>query len=319
MLPNLLFLAVGFVLLIKGADYLIEGSVAIAKRFGLSELFIGLTIVAFGTSAPELAVSLQAALRGSGIAIGNVLGSNVANIALILGFTAIAGSFRIAKSTMNYEIPFVIIISIAAGAMLLGNNSSLDRSDGIVLLAFFTVFIMYIFTMAGRDRKLAEVVDIESKKQVERFERNQKLAWVATIGGTVAVVFGGDLVVNSGSAIARSFGVSDMLVGATIVAFGTSLPELVTSIMAGKKSRNDLAIGNIIGSNTINLLFILGIASTVTSIRADRSVSLDVVFAVGVAILLPLLALRKKSIGKASGLLLLGVYLLYVILNVVAG
>ena len=319
MLPNLLFLAVGFVLLIKGADYLIEGSVAIAKRFGLSELFIGLTIVAFGTSAPELAVSLQAALRGSGIAIGNVLGSNVANIALILGFTAIAGNFRIAKSTMNYEIPFVIIISIAAGAMLLGNNSSLDRSDGIVLLAFFTVFIMYIFTMAGRDRKLAEVVDIESKKQVERFERNQKLAWVATIGGTVAVVFGGDLVVNSGSAIARSFGVSDMLVGATIVAFGTSLPELVTSIMAGKKSRNDLAIGNIIGSNTINLLFILGIASTVTSIRADRSVSLDVVFAVGVAILLPLLALRKKSIGKASGLLLLGVYLLYVILNVVAG
>jgi cation:H+ antiporter len=319
MLPNLLFLAVGFVLLIKGADYLIEGSVAIAKRFGLSELFIGLTIVAFGTSAPELAVSLQAALRGSGIAIGNVLGSNVANIALILGFTAIAGNFRIAKSTMNYEIPFVIIISIAAGAMLLGNNSSLDRSDGIVLLAFFTVFMMYIFTMAGRDRKLAEVVDIESKKQVERFERNQKLAWVATIGGTVAVVFGGDLVVNSGSAIARSFGVSDMLVGATIVAFGTSLPELVTSIMAGKKSRNDLAIGNIIGSNTINLLFILGIASTVTSIRADRSVSLDVVFAVGVAILLPLLALRKKSIGKASGLLLLGVYLLYVILNVVAG
>ncbi len=319
MLPNLLFLAVGFVLLIKGADYLIEGSVAIAKRFGLSELFIGLTIVAFGTSAPELAVSLQAALRGSGIAIGNVLGSNVANIALILGFTAIAGNFRIAKSTMNYEIPFVIIISIAAGAMLLGNNSSLDRSDGIVLLAFFTVFMMYIFTMAGRDRKLAEVVDIESKKQVERFERNQKLAWVATIGGTVAVVFGGDLVVNSGSAIARSFGVSDMLVGATIVAFGTSLPELVTSIMAGKKSRNDLAIGNIIGANTINLLFILGIASTVTSIRADRSVSLDVVFAVGVAILLPLLALRKKSIGKSSGLLLLGVYLLYVILNVVAG
>jgi len=319
MLPNLLFLAVGFVLLIKGADYLIEGSVAIAKRFGLSELFIGLTIVAFGTSAPELAVSLQAALRGSGIAIGNVLGSNIANVAFILGLTAIVGDLRIAKSTMNYEIPFVIIISIAAGAMLLGNNSSLDRSDGIVLLAFFTVFMMYIFTMAGRDRKLAEVVDLESKKQVERFERNQKLAWFATIGGTAAVVFGGDLVVNSGSAIAKSFGVSDMLVGSTIVAFGTSLPELVTSIMAGKKSRNDLAVGNIIGSNTINLLFILGIASTVTSIRADRSVSLDVVFAAGVAIILPLIALRKKRVGKASGLLLLGVYLLYIILNVVNG
>ncbi|HNS67501.1 MAG TPA: sodium:calcium antiporter, partial [Mesotoga infera] len=154
MIWTLILLGSGFLLLIKGADYLIEGAVAIAKRFGISELLIGLTIVAFGTSVPELAVSFQAALKGSGIAIGNVLGSNIANIALILGAAALISPLKVSNSTMYYEVPFIIIISTASGAMFFGRDFTLGRSDGIVLLSFFVIFMMYIFVMARQDRAI---------------------------------------------------------------------------------------------------------------------------------------------------------------------
>jgi len=316
---TLVLLGIGFLLLIKGADYLIEGAVAIAKRFGLSELLIGLTIVAFGTSAPELAVSFQAALKGSGIAIGNVLGSNIANIALILGAAALISPLKVSNSTMYYEIPFIIIISAASGAMFFGRNFTLGRSDGIVLLAFFVIFMMYIFSMARQDRAISQAVQIQEKKDTISFGRDIKWAWIATIGGLVAVIIGGDLVVDAGSHIARSFGVSDMLIGVTIVAIGTSLPELVTSITAGRKGRNDLAVGNVIGSNIFNTLFILGASALASPLKADRPFMMDIAFNVGLSIALPLLIMKRRVLSKFSGLLLVALYTVYLLLNTIAG
>ena len=319
MIWTLVLLGIGFLLLIKGADYLIEGAVAIAKRFGLSELLIGLTIVAFGTSAPELAVSFQAALKGSGIALGNVLGSNIANIALILGAAALISPLKVSNSTMYYEIPFIIIISAASGAMFFGRNFTLGRSDGIVLLAFFVIFMMYIFSMARQDRAISQAVQIQEKKDTISFGRDIKWAWIATIGGLVAVIIGGDLVVDSGSHIARSFGVSDMLIGVTIVAIGTSLPELVTSITAGRKGRNDLAVGNVIGSNIFNTLFILGASALASPLKADRPFMMDIAFNVGLSIALPLLIMKRRVLSKFSGLLLVALYTVYLLLNTIAG
>jgi len=319
LIGTLILLGIGFLLLIKGADYLIEGAVAIAKRFGISELFIGLTIVAFGTSAPELAVSFQAALKGSGIAIGNVLGSNIANVALILGAAALISPLKVSNSTMYYEIPFIIIISAASGAMFFGRDFTLGRSDGIVLLAFFVIFMMYIFAMARQDRAISQTVRIQEKKDTISFGRDIKWAWIATIGGLVAVIIGGDLVVDAGSHVARSFGVSDMLIGVTIVAIGTSLPELVTSLAAGRKGRNDLALGNVIGSNIFNTLFILGISALASPLKADRPFRLDIAFNVGISIALPLLIMRKKVLSRFSGLLLIALYAGYLVLSAIAG
>jgi len=312
-------LAAGFALLIKGADYLIEGSVAIAKNLGISELLIGLTIVALGTSAPELAVSIQAAIKGSDIALGNVLGSNIANIGLILGATALLTPLGVNKTTMSYEIPFVILITVASGALILGNGNGLNRSDGIVLITFFLIFMMYVFTMAKRDRNISDIVEVEGKRDIEILEKSPVLAWVATIGGTAAVILGGNFVVDGGSSIARIFGVSDMLIGTTIVAIGTSLPELVTTISAGRKNRSDLAIGNVVGSNIFNLLLVLGISSTISPITAQRSLAAEIIFASLLAIVLPLLLFRKKKLDKPRGALLLIIYAAFLVSTIFSG
>jgi len=315
----LLMLAAGFILLIKGADFLIDGSVAIAKNLGISELLIGLTIVALGTSAPELAVSVQAAVKGSGIALGNVLGSNIANMALILGVAAFLTPLGVSKTTMSYEIPFVILITVASGALILGNGNGLQRSDGIVLTTFFVIFMMYVFAMAKRDRKISDIVEVEGKRDIELFEKYPVLAWLATIGGTAGVIIGGNLVVNGGSSIARVFGVSDMVIGTTIVAFGTSLPELVTTVAAGKKNRSDLAIGNVVGSNIFNLLLVLGVSATISPILAHRSLVVEISFALGLSIVLPLLLLRTKRLDRPKGVLLLIIYCAFIVSTIISG
>ncbi|OAA31734.1 conjugal transfer protein TraR [Kosmotoga arenicorallina S304] len=313
---NMLFLAIGFALLVKGADYLIDGSIAIARRFGVSELFIGLTIVAFGTSAPELAVSVKAAIDGSGIAIGNVLGSNIANVALILGATAIIQPLRISASTTKKEMPFVILSTVAAGMLLLGGKMGLNRFDGVVLLCFFAIFVDYLLSMAKSDRELDVVVE----KSFHHLEGKMPFAILATVGGLAGVLFGSDLVVNSGMNLARSFGVSDTLIGVTLVAFGTSLPELVTSIAAGLKKRADLAIGNIIGSNIFNLLLVLGIAAVASPIQSDRDITQDVIFAlVSIVLLLLFTGLKRRKLGRIGGMALLAFYFVYIWLSIVAG
>ncbi|MDI9374236.1 MAG: sodium:calcium antiporter, partial [Thermotogota bacterium] len=250
---------------------------------------------------------------------GNVLGSKIANIALILGAAALISPLKVSNSTMYYEIPFIIIISAASGAMFFGRNFTLGRGDGIVLLAFFVIFMMYIFSMARQDRAISQAVQIQEKKDTISFGRDIKWAWIATIGGLVAVIIGGDLVVDAGSHIARSFGVSDMLIGVTIVAIGTSLPELVTSITAGRKGRNDLAVGNVIGSNIFNTLFILGASALASPLKADRPFMMDIAFNVGLSIALPLLIMKRRVLSKFSGLLLVALYTVYLLLNTIAG
>ncbi|AKI96705.1 conjugal transfer protein TraR [Kosmotoga pacifica] len=316
MIINILLLIAGFALLVKGADYLIDGSVAIARRIGVSELFIGLTIVAFGTSAPELAVSIKAAISGSGIAIGNVLGSNVANVALILGAVAIFQPLKISRSTIRKEIPFVVVASIATGMLLLSGSMALNRYDGIVLLCFFVIFVDYLFAMARDDR----ILELEEEKAIPHLEHKIGLAILATVGGLVGVVFGSDLVVKSGIELARAFGVSDTLIGVTLVAFGTSLPELVTSITAGIKKKADLAIGNIVGSNIFNLLLVLGVSSVISPIRADRDITQDIVFTLASIVFLLLLSgFRRRKLGRTGGVLLLSLYVAYIYMSLRAG
>lgn len=317
MVLNFVFIAVGFLLLIKGADFMVDGSVALARRAGVSELFIGLTIVAFGTSAPELAVSVQAALGKSGIAIGNVLGSNIANVALVLGFTAIFTTIAISRTTIKYEIPFVIIITVASVALLIEGDENLTIFKSIVLLCFLVIYFMYLTQMVKGDKKNEAPVLEEHEKSV--YDKNITLAVIATIGGIIAVVFGGKLVVDSGTSIAKSFGVSEMLIGVTIVAIGTSLPELVTSLVAARKGKADLAVGNIVGSNILNLLLILGVTGFISPVSADRPIYFDAFFALGVIVLFYILCTKKKKIGMISGIILFTTYILYLILNVLIG
>jgi cation:H+ antiporter len=318
-----LILIVGIVLLVKGADYLISGSVALSRKLGLSELFIGLTIVAFGTSAPELAVSIQAALRGSGIAIGNVIGSNIANVSLILGAVAVIMPLKISAPTFRYEIPFLILTSLSASMLLMDGGNFLSRFDGIVLLSFFVIFLDYLYNMAKKDRKiLLELEDKEMIEEAEKFSGVDKgllITLLATFGGLAGVIYGGKLVVDSAVSIAKIFGVSETLIGVTIVAIGTSLPELVAGITAAIKKKTDIAIGNVIGSNIFNVLLILGLSSLFNPIGADRNLLQDIIFMIGTAILLPVLSFKTKTLSRLDGIILLCLYFGYIYLGVLAG
>lgn len=322
MVFNFLVLVVGITLLVKGADYLISGSVAVSRRLGLSELFIGLTIIAFGTSAPELAVSIQAALKGSGIAIGNVIGSNIANISLILGATAIIMPLKISISTFRYEIPFVILTSLSAGMILIDGDGFLSRFDGIVLLSFFVIFLDYLYSMAKKDRKILlelEDKEMEEAEKLSKIDKSLPIALLATFGGLAGVIYGGKLVIDSAVSIAKVFGVSETLIGVTIVAIGTSLPELVTGITAALKKKADIAVGNVIGSNVFNVLLILGLSTLFNPIGADRNLLQDIIFMIGTAILLPTLSFKNRTLSRLGGSILLLSYLVYIYLGILAG
>jgi len=319
MIINSILLTVGIVLLIKGADYLIEGAIGLSRRFGVSELFIGLTVVAFGTSAPELAVSIQAAIKGSGIAIGNVVGSNIANIALILGTISIIKSLKILSSTSRYEIPFVILTSIAVGMLIIDGGNFLSRYDGIVLLCFFAIFLDYLYSMAKKDREVLSNMEKVETERVTKIESNLIFSILATTGGLVGVIYGGKLVVDSAIFIAREIGISETLIGVTVVALGTSLPELVAGVTAALKKKADIAIGNIIGSNVFNILLILGVSAGIHPIKADRNMVQDILFMIGTTVILPILAGNKKTLNRFSGVVLLLIYLLYIYLGILAG
>lgn len=303
-LIQFVLLAISFVLLERGADWLVEGSSSLAKQFKVSELFIGLTIVAFGTSAPEFAVSvLGAANHSGGIAIGNVIGSNIANTTLVLGISLLAGGFVIIKKqTLRYEIPLMIIVQLSATMMLL-KDDYLDYHDGIVLLCLLIIFLVYAFSTSKED--FVEEVSIK--------RRSLLASSLLTLIGLMGVTAGGELGVYSAVNLARSFKVSETLIATTIVAFGTSVPELATSLKASLKSKNDLALGNIIGSNMFNVLGVLGVASLVSPISSDRSVKVDLIFMNTIGVLLFLLFLNKKrKATKWKGLVLLISYALYI-------
>jgi cation:H+ antiporter len=314
------FIAIGLVLLAKGADYLIEGAVGLSKRVGVSELFTGLTLVAFGTSAPELFVGVSATIQGSGIAMGNVLGSNVSNVALILGLAILIKPAPINKSTIKSEIPFLILISTSVTAMIF-ENSAITIWDGIVLLTFMVIFIAYLYTMAKNDKKIREQIlsEIDEGEEIDHMSWG-KIAFFSLLGiGMLAG--GGELTVRYSIEFAKLIGMSEALISVTIVALGTSLPELVTAIAASRKNTNDILVGNIIGSNVFNILTILGISSLFGTISPDRSLGFDAVFGViiVIALLIGILLNKKRNAGRVLGATLVSSYIFYIGYNIILG
>lgn len=306
-------LLVGFVLLVKGADYFVSGASGVAKNLRVPSLIIGLTIVAFGTSSPEAAVSISAAIKGNnGIAMGNVLGSNLFNMTFIIGLSALFYPLVVEKQTIKKEIPLMLLSALALFAMsadtYLGESKvamTLDRADGILLLLFFSIFMYYIFEVARNSRETMAIEDAmmksESKKNI-----------IYTVGGVTAIIIGGNMVVNSATDIARSFGLSETIIGLTIVAIGTSLPELVTSVVASIKKQPDIAVGNIVGSNIFNVLFILGVSAVISPLSIDGSLIVELVLNVIITIVFLGFSITKHTISKKEGLFLLCLYVAYV-------
>ncbi len=300
---QIIFLVIALILLERGSDWLVSGAADLARHFKVSELFIGLTIVAFGTSAPELAVSLVGAFTHSGsVAIGNVVGSNIVNASLILGISIFLGSVFVKRQTLKYEIPLVIVSQLIA-TMLFLKSDSLDFYDGIVLLSVFAIFIVYVFSTSKNE------VKISSEEKVHRFS----VAIFLTIIGLAAVVAGGELGVYAAVNFARVLKVSETLIAATIIAFGTSVPELVTSIRAARKLKNDIAVGNVMGSNIFNILAILGLSALSGKITTDTPITIDLIFMNVIGIIAFLIFLNKKREAKKwKGLLLMSIYGIYI-------
>lgn len=300
---QLFILIFGFLLLVKGADFFVDGSSKIAKKFGIPELIIGLTIVAMGTSAPETAVSIAAALKGTAdISIGNVVGSNILNILIILGLSATIRTIKVGKTTIKYEIPFMIAIS--ALLLLLGLDGTIDFKDGIILWLLFIAYLTYLIIMAKKDKQKKE-------------KKSKVILWQAiltTLVGLALIIVGSDISVDAASKIARYAGLSERFIGLTIVALGTSLPELVTSVTAAFKGNNDIAIGNIVGSNIFNILFVIGTSSLILPITFASTFKIDSLVMIGAALLLFICYLRKQKLDRFSGILMLLSYALYFIL-----
>lgn len=301
MLLQVLVLLVGFALLIKGADWFVDGAAGLARRLKIPQLVIGLTIVAMGTSMPEAAVSVTAAMDSTpGIAIGNVVGSNILNILLILGVTACMTTLNLRASTLWIEIPF--LIAVTALLLVFGvTGSAITFWEGIIFLALFLVYLGYLAVLAKREK--------EKEESVQEIPLWKSLVFM--ILGGVMVVKGSDLAVDSACRLAAFFGISQRFIGLTIVALGTSLPELVTSVVAARKGNADIAIGNIVGSNIFNILFILGTASVICEIPFDSRFLVDTGIAIASAALLLAGSVKRRQLGKACGIAMLGCYGVY--------
>lgn len=311
-----ILLLLGFVLLIKGADYFVEGASSIAKKFRIPTLIIGLTIVAFGTSAPEAAVSIASAIKGQNeIALGNVIGSNIFNLLFVVGMAAVICPLQVKKSMIIKEFPFAIlsclVLVILVQDQLFGTSTMvvLNRGDGLILLLFFCIFMYYLIGVAISARSEA----VEEEIAVMPLGRSS----LFTLGGIIGIVVGGDIVVDSASEIALAWGMSQNLVGLTIVAVGTSLPELVTSIVAARKGESDIALGNVIGSNLFNVFFILGISSCIHPIAVNPNIIVDSLFLLAVTLVTYLFAVTKKTINKIEGGCLVAVYIIYMIFIII--
>lgn len=306
-LLQLLLLVVGFVLLVKGADFFVEGVSNIASRFGIPQIIIGLTIVAFGTSAPEAAVSITASIdEAGGVAVGNVIGSNIMNIWLILGISAVVSPMVVKKNTVRYEIPFTIGISVVFLILGVAFNS-LNRICGVILLLLLASFMVYLFLSAKKEMKQNKLSgEVEEKKKI-----NIPLTLLISVLGGAAVVFGANLSVDAATKLAQMCSISEDIIGLTIVAFGTSLPELVTSVIASKKGKNDIAIGNIVGSNIFNLLFVLGAASAIYPLSFGGEFIIDSFVMIGAAITLWLFTVKNKNLSRVGGAVMLAMYAVY--------
>ena len=312
MIINILLLVLGFIFLIKGADIFVDGASSTAQNFKVSEMLIGLTIVAFGTSAPEFAVSMSALASGStDMVLGNVIGSCILNILLILGVAAVIRPIKIKDNTVKKELPLALLISSLLAVLMLdiklGNGmvDQITRSDAIVILLFFSVFVYYLIVLAKQKRKQKD----DDKPQ---FKLGRSLLFVVI--GLVGIIIGSDLVVDNASSIAKILGLSERVISLTIIAFGTSLPELVTTIVSSKKGEQDLLLGNIIGSNIFNICVVLGIPVAIFgTITPSSFQGIDLIMLVGSSLLLFIVSETKRTIIKLEGILMLITFFVYYI------
>ena len=297
-LIQLVFLIAGFVLLVKGADFFVDGAASIARKMGVPQLIVGLTIVAMGTSLPEAAVSITSAINGSaGITVGNAVGSNIMNILVILGVTAVITNVAIQDSTLKVEIPFMIAITVLLG--IFGyTGGAITLVEGVCFWGLFIIFLGYLFWMAKKGNS-----DDEDAKDMATWK-----CIICILVGAFFIVKGSDFAVLGATGIARIIGMSERFIGLTIVAFGTSLPELVTSVTAAKKGNTGIAIGNIVGSNIFNILFVVGTTALICKVPFEKSFIIDTLVAVGAAVILWIGTIKHKELRRPCGVIMLLAY-----------
>jgi cation:H+ antiporter len=307
---DLIIIIVSFAVLIKGADYLIDGASSFAKKLGIPDIVIGLSLVAFGTSAPELAVNVVASFQGnSGITLGNVLGSNIANIFLILGITSIIKAIPVAGETVKRQIPFALLAAVSIfvisyDALTDRMTSLIGRGDGIILLLFFSVFLYYIFSIKKDEME-------EPPQNVFSYTKD----FLLIIGGLTGLILGGKYVVNSSVNIAKMLGLSETVIGLSIVAIGTSLPEFITCVVAALKNKFDIAVGNIVGSNIFNTFFILGVSSVINPVPVANADIFNFGVNIGAVILLLLFmftGIQKNLLERWEGIIFVLLYISYI-------
>lgn len=303
-LLQVVLLVLGFVMLIKGADWFVDGAAGVAAKLGIPQLIIGLTIVAMGTSAPEAAVSISSAMKGcADITIGNVVGSNTMNILLILGLASAIVTIKVSDSTVKIEIPFMIGISVLLTVLGMTGNR-ITFVEGVLLWVLFIGYLAYLFVMAKKNKETTEEAKV------------QKPLWqlaILIVLGAAMIVLGSNFSVDAATAIAKAFGISERFIGLTIVALGTSLPELVTSVTAARKGNADIAIGNIVGSNLFNILFVVGTTALITPVAFAANFTIDALVSIAAAVLLWVGCFKKKALGRTVGLIMVASYAAYFI------
>ncbi len=319
MVSYLLFV-IGIALLVKGGDVLVDGATSVARRLGVSDLVIGLTVVSIGSSAPELIVNVIASVRGSAdLAVGNILGSNTANILLGLGVAALIYNLKVRSSTVWKEIPFsllaVFVMGFLANDVLLGGQSSsaITRADGLVLLSFFAIFLYYVYSLGSKGKS--------GEAHIETSKRSVARAVLMVVCGGLALAVGGKWVVDGALAIGRALGASEALMGLTVVAIGTSLPEIVTSAMAARKKSADIAIGNIVGSNIFNIFWVLGLVSVIRPISFSAALNTDILTVILATTLLFVILFigRRHTLARWEGLGFISIYVAYLVYLICRG
>lgn len=305
----MVLLVIGFVFLVKGADFFVEGSSSVAKRFNVPSLIIGLTIVAMGTSLPETAVSVTASLvDNNALAVSNAVGSNIFNLMVVIGFCAVMTPVAVDKQTLKRDFPFSVLCAVLLLALgFIGME--LGHVDGAILLVLFAVYIIVLVRIALKHKNSG--VTVEEEGEIKLLSMPRSLIYIVLGGASIAV--GGDMVVDSASRIAIDFGMSQTLVGLTIVSIGTSLPELVTSIVAARKNEVDMALGNAIGSNVFNFLMVLGIASAISPIAFITENIIDIIILIVFSIVVWIMAWTKTKLNKGEGLIMLALYIAYAV------
>ncbi len=315
----LILLVIGFVLLIKGADFFVEGASSVAKKLHVPALIIGMTIVAMGTSLPECSVSITASLTNSNqLAIGNVVGSNIFNLMIVLGFSALFSKLEVSATTMKKDFPFSIFCAVLLMVMGLWGYS-LGQVEGFILLVLFIVFLVDMIRCVVKAKKAGAsadaAVEVLDDKDIEDISMIRCIIYI--IGGIIAIKFGGDWVVDSCTTLALAFGMSETLIGLTIVAMGTSLPELATSVVAARKNELDMAIGNVVGSNIFNILMVLGVAAAISPIAFMTVNAIDIVVLLVFSAIVWLMCFKKKYLSKINGIIMIVLYVVYLIYLIV--